>query len=503
MHFVLYDIAKDSLMKFTLWMLMKMLAPFDPVIYIQSEELRTIENVRLYAPESDTPLMPLSEKILYVAESTRFFPGQSSRIICYHNSNYILLQTDDIYRVFNHILNYFDKMQSWYYSLGTMISGHCLLKELLNHFSEVLTRPLMVLDASQIVLASSENFGKGTIDARWDRMLDSGSFGIDMIEEYNRLHQMETQRKDAYLIPANPFPFPSFNRNIFLENEFVGFISLIIKGNSLEQDERDWYEIACESVFSWFDLYADTNELITKKTLFTELLEGNVSEKQRMEDALNALGWKKEAAKRLYVFSCISSLLNMNQHITRILNQHAGTVYAITFDNLILVLLNEDNQSHEYLSYTFTPLLKNSGYYGGSSNVFTDLTDLKDQFELAKIAMTNGQPIPGQIYACHDFVLPYVFSVLQKNMKLELFHPALLKLIELDDAHRADYYEVLYAFLKNNCNQTKTAHAIGMHRNSLIRKINFIQEYCDLDLEDYETRLHLMLSYEYRENNLS
>lgn len=487
-------------MKFTLWMLMKILEPFDPVIYIQSEELRTIETVRLYASESDTPNVPMSEKILYVAESTQFFPGQSSRIICYHNSNYILLQTNDIYRVFNHILNYFDKMQSWYFALGTMISGHCLLKDVLNHFSEVLTRPLMVLDASQIVLASSENYGKGTIDERWDRMLDTGSFGLDMIEEYNRLHQAETQRKDAYLIPATPFPFPSFNRNIFLENEFVGFISIIIKGSSLEQDEKDWYEIVCESVFSWFDLYADTTELITKKSLFTGLLEGDVSEKQRMEDALNALGWEKDASKRLYVFSCISNLVNMNQHITRILNQHPETVYAITNENLILVLLNEDSQTRNFVSYTFTPLLKNSGYYGGSSNVFTDLADLKDQFELAKIAMINGQAIPGQIYACHDFVLPYVFSVLQKNMKLELCHPALLQLIEYDDAHRTDHYKVLYAFLKNNCNQTKAAHVIGMHRNSLIRKINFIQEYCGLDLEDYETRLHLMLSYEYREN---
>ncbi len=85
-------------------------------------------------------------------------------------------------------------------------------------------------------------------------------------------------------------------------------------------------------------------------------------------------------------------------------------------------------------------------------------------------------------------------------MKLELCHPALLKLTAYDEAHKTDHYVVLYALLSNNCNQTKTAHAIGMHRNSLIRKINFIQEYCDLDLEDYETRLHLMLSYEYREN---
>ena len=487
-------------MKFTLWMLMNILEPFNPVIYIQSEELRTIETVRLFASESGASYMPLSEKILYVAESTQFFPGQSSRIICYHNSNYILLQTDDIYRVFNHILNYFDKMQSWYFALGTMISRHCLLKDVLNHFSEVLTRPLMVLDASQIVLASSENYGKGTIDDRWDRMLDTGSFGLDMIEEYNRLHQAETQRKDAYLIPANPFPFPSFNRNIFLENEFVGFISIIVKGTSLEQDERDWYEIVCESVFSWFDLYADTTELITKKSLFTGLLEGEVSEKQRMEDALNALGWEKGAAKRLYVFSCISNLVNMNQHITRILNQHPETVYAIAYENLILVLLNEDSQTRDFVSYTFTPLLKNSGYYGGSGNAFTDLADLRDQFELAKIAMRNGQAIPGQVYACHNFVLPYVFSVLQKNMKLELCHPALLQLIEYDDAHRTDHYKVLFAFLKNNCNQTKAANAVGMHRNSLIRKINFIQEYCGLDLEDYETRLHLMLSYEYREN---
>lgn len=483
-------------MKFSLWMLLNTLAPFEPVTYIRTEEKRNIENLRLYSSDDDR-----KESVLYIAKSNQVPLNHADHVICMHADNYILLNTNDISLVFNSVLSFFEEKQAWYYELSSMLSGHCLLKDVLNHFSSVIERPLMVLDASQIVLAHSANFGPGSIDDPWDHMLNTGSFGVNVINEYNQRYQRHIQDKEAYLVPAGPFPHPNYSRNLFMDNEFIGFFSMILKGSPLQNEEIDWFDIAYEAIFKWLSLYADNNEITMKQSLFKEILEGNLTNISRFGDALGALGWAKNCPKRLFVLSCISSYLSMGAHIARILNQKTDQMYAVSHENEIAVLVNEDRIAYADTLQEYEPLLHSSGYYGGSSNVFTDLADFPDSYALAKIALTYGPVSPGKIHACHDYVLPYVFRLLKTHMKLELCHPAILTLRSYDQENGTDLCKLLYTYLQNECSQTKTAEALNMHRNSLIRKICRIQELCHADLADYETRFHLMMSFEYQKHN--
>lgn len=479
-------------MKFSLWMLLETLKPFQPIIHTRGKAKRTIENIRLFSPD-----VKRKPNILYIEKSDVFFHDHAESIVCMHDENYILLHTTDINLVFNQILNFFEKNQLFFNRLSLMISNNCLLKDILNLFQEVLPLPLMVLDASQIVLASSKSYGIGTIDSRWDHMLSTGSFDIEVLEKYNRLHQTMTLQKEPYFVPADPFSFESYNYNIYMDNEFMGFITMILIHNTLGNAEKDWFDIACDAIVNWFTLYADQNTILMKQAIFKELLEGDFSNMHRFINALNTIGWKKDCAKKLLVLSCISNYLNMNLHIAKVINQKADSLYAIHYENSIVVMINIENLPYEKAVDIIRPIIQSSGYYGGSSNTFTDLQDLPDYFSQAQIAVSHGTATPGVIHACHDYILPYVFQILRTHARLELCHPSLLILREYDEANGSDYCQLLYKYLQNECNQTKTAEKMNMHRNSLIRKINHLQEISHLDLNDYETRFHLLISFEY------
>ena len=60
----------------------------------------------------------------------------------------------------------------------------------------------------------------------------------------------------------------------------------------------------------------------------------------------------------------------------------------------------------------------------------------------------------------------------------------------------AAHNDISHQFRKHFCNQSETAKALFMHRSSVIRKLDRIIQLTGLDLDDYETRLHLMLSFE-------
>jgi sugar diacid utilization regulator len=334
-------------------------------------------------------------------------------------------------------------------------------------------------------------------------MLTNGSFGVDVIEKYNSLYPHLTTLKTPYLVPADPFSFQSFNRNIHMEHELVGFITLILVHGELSHAQLDWFDIACDFILSWFSLYANQNELFIKQSFFEELLERNFENIDRFSLALNTIGWNKYATKRLILLSCLSNHLNMNLHISKIISQKTSSLYAINYENTIVVLLNEDNLSYPKALELILPIIQSCGYYGGSSNSFTKLTDLPDFYSLAKIALQHGAAVPGVIHACHDHILPYIFQILKENAKLDLCHPALLLLREYDAQNKTEYCKVLYCYLQNECNQTKTAEKLNFHRNTLIRKITLIEEISHLDLTDYETRFHLLISFEYeKQKNL-
>ena len=99
----------------------------------------------------------------------------------------------------------------------------------------------------------------------WDVGLQTGRFQTETLNAYNALYLDKVKERGFYEVPANPFPYPSYNRNIFLGQEFVGFISMIhdedkdIRNRILEVINTDEtsvkgeFRLRCiDGSYSWF-----------------------------------------------------------------------------------------------------------------------------------------------------------------------------------------------------------------------------------------------------------
>ena len=479
-------------MKFSLWMIRQALADYEPVVYIRGIEARNIENIRMYSEQEER-----RNRFLYIEKSSHIFHDDREKVVCLHGKNYMILEETDMNLIFNRILTFLEEKQARTTRLSAMVSGNCMLKDVLTEFSDVLPMPIMVLDASQVVLAHSGNYGIGSVDEPWDKMLATGTFGVDIIEEYNRLYRHLIPSKTPYLVPANPFPFQSYNRNIYIENEFMGFVTLILQGKTLDNAEKDWFDVACQYVINWFFLYARQNEILMMQTAFQDMLNGRTADPERFQGALNTLGWQTGASMRLLLLDCISDHLNMNQHVAKILNRRANLFFAAEYENCIAVLVNESAASLDTVRSIAQPLLKNSGYYGGISNSFSSLSELSGFLIQARTAMEYSPSEPGMLYPCEDYILPFLLLTVRNNTRLEIRHPAVLALRDYDRAHGSDYARLLYTYLTHLCSQSGTAELLHLHRSTLIRRIHWMEQKYSLDLDDYQTRLLLLLSFEY------
>ena len=477
-------------MKFSLWMIRELFRDHQTEIRIMEKEKRTIENIRLFYGGSMT-----DERILYIESSNVLFHDGDNAVACVHGKNILWIKTPVVNVVFNKVLEFFEERQVWEQKINRMITSNCLLKDILNEFRDVIPLPLMVLDNGQMLLATSENYGIGTLDGEWDLGLQTGRFQVQTLNAYNVLYQEKIDEKDFYEVPADPFPHPSYNRNIFIESEFVGFISMILV-KEMKEVYKDWFEIACNAIMNWVTLYMQQNEILLRQEIFSELLEGDISHVERFANVMDTYGWLPEDQKRLFELRCISSTLNMNQHISKVLNRESVAIYAIEYQNDIVAMVNDSLMPQQHFNGVILPLLQKSGYYGGISDSFSDLRNLYQHYLQARVALQHGEAQAGSFHHIKDHMVPYIFQVITSQNELDMRHPSLEIMKNYDCQNGSDYYRILKVYLQCGCSQTQAAEKLFLHRNTLIRKIEKIQELFPVDLNNYEVRLHLMMSYE-------
>lgn len=75
-----------------------------------------------------------------------------------------------------------------------------------------------------------------------------------------------------------------------------------------------------------------------------------------------------------------------------------------------------------------------------------------------------------------------------------MLHPGLAAVIRYDAAHDTDLRKLLYSYLRNERNLTRTATEMSMHRNTVIYKVKTLTSLVEDDLDDPIIRLRLLLS---------
>ena len=134
----------------------------------------------------------------------------------------------------------------------------------------------------------------------------------------------------------------------------------------------------------------------------------------------------------------------------------------------------------------------------GCSRPFTGLRELGLYFRQALYALEFGRKKDSTrwYFRFNDYGLEYLLSYGTGIFKPEqVCHPALLTLREHDQQRQTSYYATLYMYFQQQFNMSRAAEKLYIHRSTFINRMERIQELTHLNLEDYDTRLYLELSF--------
>ena len=132
----------------------------------------------------------------------------------------------------------------------------------------------------------------------------------------------------------------------------------------------------------------------------------------------------------------------------------------------------------------------------GLSNVFTEISKVKDAYDCAKIAAFSADPNKKLQVVFYNKMGVYLLLNEIKNLpEADAFcHLYLNPLLEYDSENSGELIKTLEAFFAENCNLRKTADVLYMHKNSVSYRLNKIQQLTGLDINNSDDKFNLQLS---------
>lgn len=109
----------------------------------------------------------------------------------------------------------------------------------------------------------------------------------------------------------------------------------------------------------------------------------------------------------------------------------------------------------------------------------------------------NGVTVPSSapLYTYDSYSVYHALEFCAQRIDLrELCHAAVLKLERYDRKNGTAYMGTLHAYLATGKNVSEAAEALYIHRNTLAKRIEKMNDIITVDLDDRETVFHLLFS---------
>lgn len=173
-------------------------------------------------------------------------------------------------------------------------------------------------------------------------------------------------------------------------------------------------------------------------------------------------------------------------------------------DSVVLLLLNERERSinikmlmdlmRECINTNLLDLIVNIGV----GNMYEDYSQIRKSYSEAEKAL---KVIKAERMADADMfyskigVYKLLTAVNDFNLMKEYYGETVGKLEAYDMQNKTDFLNIIKVFLQENGNYMRTAQKLYMHKNTLMYKINKIQEILKQDFSDYKVRQEYYIGF--------
>ncbi len=451
------------------------------------------------------------EGYLYFLTNHGDGPVGSGSYICWEapnmsrprNTSYIILPRElNLFRIYNQLQSIYDLFDEWENECLQVIDRYQDYRTLIRKTWSFFQLPILLIDNQFKIIAIAHDPGTTlSLFENDDHLLPEVM--EDMISN-PRHRDLETKEGVCTLEMDSTY----LVYNLIDNGEYHGRLILgQPRQNYLARNSRILEKLAYFTTIllhRYGSLRVGSAAQNTLHSFFSDSLKGTVPSSQEIGELEQSTGWTESQnyliavflpehrlKKELYPPYLISQMEERWKGACAVDNQ--GTV--VLLENLsVYGGLKKLDDFYQSLAY----LVRDGLMIAGCSRPFTGLQELPQYFRQAQLSIEFGQKKDSTrwYFRFDDYGLDYLIQYGLGSFKPEqVCHPALLKLRDHDQEKNTSYYLTLYTFFRERYNMSRAAEKLYIHRSTFINRMERIEEIANLDLEDFNTRLYLGISF--------
>ena len=405
--------------------------------------------------------------------------------------------------VLNRMINIFRFLTEWDKNMHIAALEGKTVKELLELSSEILGYPMIVFDTGFNVLASTVS--ALTEEKHFQETIRNGytnSYTMALVRQQRIFSKLEKQPLVVDLAVEN-----EKLQNVYMafqaEGRVLGYGCVFSNHTEIEKGYLDLLNIFVENLTFCLQReyeHQRFGQMLYETLLLNLMKPSGISPEQLQEQLKNIDGLEAEGCFALGVLEFEDKENVPLTFLARQIDQSIWDVRPFLYENKICVLKIMKEDRHSWIGFepweeeNLEQILENYSYRFGVSNEFGQIMELPAAFHQAEAALQFGRKEGKKICFYSEYYYFDLFACMEQTMSLEHLKMGLYrKLQKYDRENMTRYCSQILMYLKCDCNATHAAEQMYLHRNTIRKAVQFVEDTWQVDLKDTETKKQMVM----------
>lgn len=418
---------------------------------------------------------------------------------------YVAEPQADVFTLFNFVNGFFDRVSRWDQKMRDLLDSRADIEEFVRASIPLFENSITITDYDLRVLVDCidvEHDGKRriVINKQFSRVPN------DVSERLADNYASNVRRREPFFYKGQREDPSGLNYciNLYQGDSYIGSCSIRNRLHDLHESDCLLFQQFAEYIRRFFSLQsrASAGQPITIKAIFSDLLQCFPVSREDLDWAMELLhrnlelqGAHFDAWQCIVIRSANRGKTLPEGYLCATLEGFLPRCTAVTHDDLLVCFRVLTQEAEDDLGGILAPYLQNMNFRAAVSAPFQDIFKARDRYLQACAILESGsRHAPGQlVYAAEDFILPYMLEHCTGGFDAEnVLMPGVRRLRELESG--IDYWDTLRRYLDNECNASKTAQELHLHRSSLLPRLEKIKSVVPLDTPAQRLYLRLCIA---------
>lgn len=479
-------------MKLSMWMIANRITSLEPELHIREDARQVLKSARL-AYATDCAIVT----------------AQGTMVVCYDNENSIILKRMALTQGFELIQSVFDFYQDWLYDIKQALSTFNYQKAI-DLCWTVFHNPIILFNGNHQVLAMSQQYLDEEMDEEWTYIEKYGYPSLKGMKARKKTQFLGDIERAQYFPSGNNVNYGSLSSPIRFRDKMCGRIVVIERDRPLNPGDAQLISILVDELRLPLAEQRDATEMELNFDCISSLIDGRATNPQSLALQLSSLNWKANSTFKV----CKIRLPHTKEYqstkeqliLESLRRQNTGSAILRNGSYLYMVQDIErfpESQTREALHQ----LVVYNQLYCAESLPLQGIHNLHFLREQADYAMDrseeerhskNDRKEAGEesrhFASFYRYAIDYLICSGDLGKSMYAVHPGLLKLWYNSQDDPDNSLDTYICYLKNGRSLKKTSEQLFLHRNTLVYRINKMNEQYSLNAEDAYTEDYISLS---------